>query len=90
MTREYDRDPLFLYWYARSVPETPLVQFLSYYQVLEYYFPAYSRTRTIVALREKLSEIYGVARDADVAGLTPRWRTISPYATATSFIVACS
>jgi DDE superfamily endonuclease len=23
-------------------------------------------------------------------GITPRWRTISPYATATSFIVACS
>jgi hypothetical protein len=51
------------------VPDTPLVQFLSYYQVLEYYFPAYSRTRTIVALREKLSEIYGVVRDADVAGI---------------------
>jgi hypothetical protein len=25
-----------------------------------------------------------------VSGLTPRWRTISPYATATPFIVACS
>lgn len=67
--KEYDPDPLFLYWYARSIPEMPLVQFLIYYQVLEYYFPAYSRTRTIVALREKLGEIYGVARDADVVGI---------------------
>ena len=23
-------------------------------------------------------------------GITPRWRTVLPYATATSFIVACS
>jgi hypothetical protein len=66
---EYDRDPLFLYWYARSAPEMPLIQFLVYYQVLEYYFPVYSRTKTVVALREKLREIYGVARDADVAGI---------------------
>jgi hypothetical protein len=47
----------------------PLVQFLIYYQVLEYYFPAYSRTKTIVALREKLKEIYRVAREADVVGI---------------------
>ncbi len=40
---EYDRDPLNLYWYAKSARRIPLLQFLAYYQVLEFYFPTYSR-----------------------------------------------
>jgi len=67
--KDYDPDPLFLYWYARSIPEMPLIQFLAYYQILEYFFPAYSRTKAIAALREKLREIYGVARETDVTGI---------------------
>ena len=40
---EYDRDPLNLYWYAKSAYGTPLPRFLAYYQVLEFYFPTYAR-----------------------------------------------
>ena len=40
---QYDVDPLNLYWYATSAYEMPLLQFLAYYQVLEFYFPIYSR-----------------------------------------------
>lgn len=73
--RKYDPEPLSLYWYARAIPEMPLVQFLAYYQVLEYYFPAYSRTKTVNALRSKLREIYGVARETDVVGIFQALRT---------------
>lgn len=69
LDREYSAAPLLLYWHARSTPEMPLVQFLGYYQVLEYYFSTYSRSKTIKALREKLRAIYGVARETDVAGI---------------------
>lgn len=40
---QYDVDPLNLYWYATSAYEMSLLQFLAYYQVLEFYFPVYSR-----------------------------------------------
>jgi hypothetical protein len=39
---EYDLEPLTLYWYAASAYKLPLLQFLAYYQVLEFYFPLYS------------------------------------------------
>ena len=39
---EYDEEPMSLYWYGRTALEMPLLQFLAYYQVLEYYFPIYS------------------------------------------------
>jgi hypothetical protein len=34
----YDENPLALYWYARTATNMPLLQFLAYYQVLEYYY----------------------------------------------------
>lgn len=40
---EYDPDPMSLYWYANSTSGMPLLEFLALYQVLEYYFPAYSK-----------------------------------------------
>jgi hypothetical protein len=39
----YDSAPMELYWYARSADQLPLLQFLAFYQVLEYYFHAYSQ-----------------------------------------------
>lgn len=39
----YDTDPLSLYWYARGAVGMPLLQFLAYYQVMEFYFPVYSQ-----------------------------------------------
>ncbi len=40
---EYDEEPLSLYWYALSATGMPLLEFLALYQVLEYYFPIYSK-----------------------------------------------
>jgi hypothetical protein len=39
---EYDAEPMSLYWYARSATGMPLLQYLAYYQVLEFYFPVYA------------------------------------------------
>ncbi|MGA2670633.1 MAG: hypothetical protein ABSF21_04375 [Dehalococcoidia bacterium] len=39
---EYDKEPIELYWHAVSAYKMPLLQYLAYYQILEYYFPKYS------------------------------------------------
>lgn len=47
---QYDKEALSLYWYARSANRMPLLQYLAYYQVIEFYFSTYSQikaTRTI-------------------------------------------
>lgn len=38
---EFDEGPISLYWYARSAVGIPLLQFLAFYQVIEYYYPTY-------------------------------------------------
>jgi hypothetical protein len=55
-TTKYDRDPLALYWYARSAIGMPLLQYLAYYQVLEFYFPIYSRSEALTRLRQELQD----------------------------------
>jgi len=40
---EYDSEPMSLYWYAKSATDMPLLQFLALYQILEFYFPVFSR-----------------------------------------------
>jgi hypothetical protein len=39
---QYDSEAISLYWYARTAINMPLLQFLAFYQVLEFYFPLYS------------------------------------------------
>lgn len=39
---KYDIEAISLYWYARTSVSMPLLQYLSFYQVLEFYFPQYS------------------------------------------------
>jgi hypothetical protein len=36
---QYDSESISLYWYARIATTTPLLQYLAFYQVLEFYFP---------------------------------------------------
>lgn len=65
---EYDRDPISLYWYARSAHGMPLLQFLAYYQTIEYYFPSYSQAEARRKIRNILkSPTFRAERDADVA-----------------------
>ena len=69
-TSEYDEAPLSLYWYGRSAEEMPLLQFLAYYQVIEFYFPVYSQSEAQRKLKGILKNpTFRGDRDADVARL---------------------
>ena len=68
--QEYDETPISLYWYGCSALGMPLLQFLAFYQVLEYYFPTYSQAEA----RRRISNIlknplFRVDRDADIGQL---------------------
>lgn len=39
---QYDSEAMSLYWYARTANNMPLLQYLAFYQVIEFYFPQYS------------------------------------------------
>ncbi len=51
-----------LYWYARAAADMPLIAFLGYYQVLEYYMPI--RTPTLRSERERLCDLLQRCVDA--------------------------
>ncbi|WP_406104695.1 hypothetical protein OG698_21240 [Streptomyces sp. NBC_01003] len=52
----YGKEPLSLYNYARSATSMPLLQFLAYYQVLEYHFPRYNQRDLLDRLRNELRD----------------------------------
>jgi hypothetical protein len=43
-TSQFDPEPMSLYWYGRSAARMPLLQFLAYYQILEFYFDLHFQT----------------------------------------------
>ncbi|WP_322063157.1 hypothetical protein [Paraburkholderia sp. J63] len=66
-TMEYDKAPISLYWYGRNAGGMPLLQFLAYYQVLEYFYPVYSKAEANRRVRRLLKEPgFRVDKDSDV------------------------
>lgn len=64
---EYDTAPMSLYWYARGAAGLPLLQFLAYYQVVEYFFPLYSRAEAQRRIRSILKDpSFRVDRESDI------------------------
>ena len=64
---EYDQRACQLYWYARSATGMPLLQFLAYYQCLEFYFPIYSQLEAQRRVRGVLKNpMFSPHRDVDV------------------------
>jgi hypothetical protein len=61
---EYNEVPMSLYWYARSASGMPLLQYLAYYQTIEYYFPMYSHADAIRKVRNELKNP-AFRRDSD-------------------------
>jgi hypothetical protein len=53
---EYHNEPMSLYLYGRTAYEMPLLQYLSFYQVMEYYFPIYSRRDMTRIFQESLKD----------------------------------
>lgn len=67
---EYDDAPITLYWYRRSAAGMPLLQFLAFYQVIEFYFSTYSRAEAQRKLRGILKDpTFRGDRDADIGRL---------------------
>jgi hypothetical protein len=73
---EYDQEAMALYWYARSARGMPLLQYLAYYQSLEFYFPVYSQVEAQRRIRNVLKDpTFQVDRDADLGRLLATART---------------
>jgi len=53
---EYDKQPIELYWHAVSAYKMPLLQYLAYYQILEYYFKTYSMLEARGEIRNCLKD----------------------------------
>lgn len=51
---EYDPKAMSLYWSAKTASSMPLIQFLAYYQVIEFYFDRYWKKDTWKAMRKVL------------------------------------
>ena len=67
---EFDEAPISLYWYGRSASGMPLLQFLAFYQVLEFYYPTYSEAETRRKLKSILKDpVFRGDRDADIGRL---------------------
>jgi hypothetical protein len=66
----YPPQALSLYSYGRSASAMPLLQFLVYYQVLEFFFPVYFRQHLLRRLRQELTDPrFDVTDDAHLARL---------------------
>lgn len=67
---EFDDAPLSLYWYARSASGMPLLQFLAFYQVIEFYFTTYSQAEAHRRMKAILKDpTFRADRDSDIARL---------------------
>lgn len=67
---EYDREAMSLYWHARSATGLPLLRFLAFYQVLEYFFPRYSKLEAIRRARVVLKDPqFDIATDSSISRL---------------------
>lgn len=65
---EFDDAPMSLYRYACSASGMPLLQFLAYYQAIEYYFPVHSEADARRRVRAVLKDpLFRTERDSDLA-----------------------
>ena len=63
----YERNPSSLYWYARSASSMPLLQFLAFYQCIEFFFPQYSRQETIAKIKNVLKNpVFDGTKDSSI------------------------
>jgi hypothetical protein len=63
----YEKTPSALYWYARSATSMPLLQFLAFYQCIEFFFPQFSRLQTIAKIKNVLKDpLFDGTKDSDI------------------------
>ena len=67
---KYSAQALSLYQYGRSARGLPLLEFLAYYQAIEFFFPAFAHAEVSVSLRtELLNPRFNPNSDADISRL---------------------
>tara|TARA_B100000315_G_scaffold28113_1_gene23946 strand:+ start:33196 stop:34488 length:1293 start_codon:yes stop_codon:yes gene_type:complete len=73
---EYDKAPISLYWYARTALKMPLLQFIAFYQVIEFYFSTYYQAEARRKIRSILKNpAFRSDRDADLGRVLTAIRT---------------
>ncbi len=66
-TIHYDHEPMSLYWYGVGATQTPLMQFLAFYQAIENYFPSFAQAEAQKKVRNIIKRPnFQVDRDDDV------------------------
>ena len=64
----YEKSPSALYWYGRSASSMPLLQFLAFYQSIEFSFLHYSRLETVAKIKNLLkSPTFDGSKDSDIS-----------------------
>ncbi|MDB5856288.1 MAG: hypothetical protein JWR22_4329, partial [Herminiimonas sp.] len=75
----YDKAPMDLYWYARSATNMPLLQFLAYYQVLEYYYPVFFNADISRRIRAQIKNpAFRVDSESDISRVVSTIKTKGP------------
>lgn len=65
---QYDEEAISLYWYARTAQSMPLLQYLAFYQVIEFYFPVYSYADAQHRIRNFLKDpTFDANNDGDIS-----------------------
>jgi hypothetical protein len=62
----YDHEPMSLYWYARQARGVPLLEFLAYYQCIEFYFPTYAEAEAQKRVRNPHGRLGGAGHASPV------------------------
>jgi len=72
---EYDEGPMSLYWYGRSAQNMPLLQFLAFYQCIEFYFLIYFNAEISKRVKAIIKEpSFRVDRESDLAKIVSATR----------------
>lgn len=67
---KYNNDAISLYWYARSATKMPLLQYLAFYQAIEFYFPMYTELDAKKMLKKILKNpVFDEDKDEDLIKL---------------------
>ncbi len=75
---EFDNEPVSLYQYGRSADGMPLLQFLAFYQVAEFYYPIYSNADARRRVRNVLKDPnFRESREIDIGRLLSIMQTKS-------------
>jgi hypothetical protein len=79
--RLYTREATGLYFYARSAGNIPLIEYLAYYQILEFHFPSFYHRSALTRLRNELADPrFKIDDDRHLARLIRIGSTSRPFA----------